>query len=162
MGDRTREGGLYGYALARAYAIESKISQYPRVVVGPCFFDYIRKGSQDAESDCYAEVNRRLADICLKMLAPDVDGHYMIHYLGEAYQACVSTTRHREIHDKALQCIHASLNKFWSMNQSTYVSLDEPCSVNTSENNTRLSLRYMQLLHYFGEYPPVVDGASPQ
>jgi hypothetical protein len=131
---------LYGCAPAKAYEIESQIAQYPRVVVGPYFLGYVHKQAIDPESGYFAELNRWLAKICIDMLIPDVDGQHTIHYLGETYRAYISTTQHREIYDEALRFIYASLDRFRS--------------AKGSRNNTELSLRYMQLLHYFGQYAP--------
>ncbi|MFH0909064.1 MAG: hypothetical protein V1929_09905 [bacterium] len=140
-GTELAPGELYGCAVVKAYEIESRISQYPRIVIGPYFLHYLQAQSQNTETGHHAELNRKLADICLCMLMQDVDGHPTIHYLGETYEKYISTTQHQHIYDKALEFIHASLDRF------------------RSEKNTKLSLRYIQLLNYFEAHNPRTEGA---
>lgn len=129
-------GNLYGCAVAKAYELESKIAQYPRIVVGPYYMQCLRTYSRNTGEDVFAMLNKTFADTCLSMLIQDVDGRDIVHYLGDAYQRHIGTRIHQTLYDRALGFIHASLGRF------------------RSEKNEKLVVRYMQLLNYFEKYQP--------
>ncbi len=132
-------GDLSGCAVVKAYEIESKIAQYPRIVVGPYFLDYLHKQSQNAGMEYHARLNKMLADICLGFLLKDVDGQCIIHYLGGPFRAFMGKESHSYVYAGALKFVQESLSKF------------------RDENNTKLLPRYSQLLDYFVKHAPAED-----
>ncbi len=77
------EGEVYGPALARAYRLESKVAQYPRVVVGEELVRYLQsisglEGITAAEEQAHAD----LATRALGLLAVDDDGCTFLDWLG--------------------------------------------------------------------------------
>jgi hypothetical protein len=74
-------GDPYGPVLASAHRLESRIADYPRIVVGPDVCRYLTwlenlPGGQPATS-----ANRALADMCRTMLTEDDDGCTIVDYL---------------------------------------------------------------------------------
>ena len=135
-GTELTPNNLYGCAVAKAYELESEIAQYPRIVVGPYFINRLQAYSNNSNSDTFAKLNKVYADACLQLLLQDVDGHFIIHYLGNTFQKDFSSAIHQKLYDDALRFIHTSLDKF------------------RLEKNTKLSMRYMLLLNYFEDHRP--------
>lgn len=74
---------IYGPALARAYTIESKVAQYPRVVIGDELVRYLRAIAANPSTDREDMANATVAKACLNLLTQDDDGHAVLDYLGE-------------------------------------------------------------------------------
>ena len=134
--EELHKGELYGAAVAKAYELENYVAQYPRIVVGQRVVDYLIFNMNKSASNIYDEVDRPFAKICLEMLTQDIDGYYVAHYLGGAFQRMVSHNLHKDLYQEALNFIH------------------EHCKKWKDEQNTKLSSRYNHLLSYFLAYPP--------
>ena len=124
-------GEIYGAAVANAYELESKIAQYPRIVVGERVVDYLKTNLNSTQSDIYNEFNRSLAEICLDMIAIDFDGNYMLDYLGPGFKENITKTKHDILYKHALQFVNDQL-EYWQ-----------------KKKNTKLSMRYNHLRAYF-------------
>lgn len=73
---------IYGPALARAHTLESKVAQYPRIVIGEQLLQYLHALSQQPQTTHEASVNSGLASKALELLALDDDGQAFLDYLG--------------------------------------------------------------------------------
>ena len=82
MGGVLTDGSFYGPALAEAHAIESEIAGHPRVVVSPTVLEFL-----DADvfsSDQVVRLGMKaVADICRRMICPDIDGCLIVDFIGE-------------------------------------------------------------------------------
>ena len=130
-GVELKPGELYGAAVARAYEIESIHAQYPRIVVGPRAIAFLEAHKNNKESDVYSTDNRGLAELCLSMLAQDVDGLWILHYLGEEFRRAVTYSHHDEFYAKA-----------WDY-------IEEQLQLHQKSGNSKLAFRYSHLLDYF-------------
>lgn len=81
-----RPNELYGSAIAHAYKLESEVAQWPRVVVGEGLVDYLRHYVTAGDNDISSQFRRNMGNICLELLASDVDGNQIIDYLGHRYR----------------------------------------------------------------------------
>lgn len=135
-GVELRPGELYGAAVARAYELESISAQYPRIVVGPRTIAFLEAHRKNQEQDVYSANNRGLAELCLGMLARDVDGLWILHYLGERFRQAVSHRHHDELYSEA----------------RTYV--EEQLKMHQTSGNSKLAFRYSHLLLYFNAHRP--------
>lgn len=124
-------GELYGAAVANAYEFESKIAQYPRIIIGERVIDYLEACAQGPDSDMFSELNRSLAERCLGMIAIDFDGNYILDYLGQGFKESITKETHKNLFELALKFINEQI-KHWHNNK-----------------NTKLSMRYNHLLAYF-------------
>jgi hypothetical protein len=106
-GVELRPNELYGAAIARSYELESVVAQYPRVVVGNYTVRYLEAHATNPHNDIASRMNREFAEICLQFLAQDVDGVWMLHYLGEKFQQLISGDSHSALYVKALEFIEA-------------------------------------------------------
>lgn len=77
---------IYGASLARAYALESHIANYPRVVVGTELRNYLIQASMQSTNDEISKISSAMANSCLNMLAVDDDGYPFIDFLGEHFK----------------------------------------------------------------------------
>jgi hypothetical protein len=76
--------GIYGPGLYNAYELESKVAQYPRVVIGPTLSDYLIGSSQDPGNSNEAILRRTFAGKCLGLIYEDYDGVTALDYAGKA------------------------------------------------------------------------------
>jgi hypothetical protein len=129
-------GELYGAAVARAYELESEIAQYPRIVVGAETIRLLQAHHANTGQDPYSQVDKALAGLCLDMLVQDVDGNWLVHYLGNEFQRAISHAHHTEIYSTARKFVYEQLME------------------HNATKNTKLALRYSHLLHYFEAHPP--------
>jgi len=84
-------GEAYGPGFFNAYALESRIAQYPRIVIGDSLINYLVNLSnkiQQLPSQTIEDIKlcKSMADSCLKMLVKDLYGHYILDYLGYKFQ----------------------------------------------------------------------------
>jgi hypothetical protein len=137
-------GELYGAAVARAYELESEIAQYPRIVVGAETVKLLQVHHANTGQDLYSQNDKSLAGLCLEMLVQDVDGNWLVHYLGEEFQSAISHAHHTEIYSAAKKFVFEQLME------------------HNASKNTKLAFRYSHLLHYFEAHPPAApEEAQP-
>lgn len=130
-------GELYGAAVARAYELESEVAQYPRIIVGSEAVKFLQLHLSNPELDPFSLTDKALAELCLSMLVQDVDGRWLLHYLGNEFQSSVSHTHHSELYTRA--------RKF----------VCEQLATHQDNHNTKLAFRYSHLLEYFDAHPPI-------
>jgi len=135
-GTELRPGELYGPAIARSYELESEVAQYPRIVVGDRMIEFLNTVANLPPTDNASLYGATIAKKCLQMLVRDIDGQWMIHYLGEAFREAVSRSEHVGMYNDALQFIAAEYSAF------------------RTAGDSKLAIRYFQLLNYFKRYPP--------
>lgn len=142
-GIEIRPGELYGAAVARAYELESIYAQYPRIVVSSRVVSFLQAHANNQEKDVYSANNRALAELCLGMLVLDVDGIWILHYLGDQFRQAVTYRHHNELYSKA--------RKF----------VEEQLQLHQKSANSKLAFRYSHLLLYFDAHRPDVDVHQP-
>lgn len=129
-------GELYGAAIARAYELESKEAQYPRIVVGREIIKYLNAQLASTEQDNLSAYNRGIAKICLDMTIVDVDGLPILHYLGDTFQQHVFGSIYKELYVEAKKYVEEQYAHF----------RDKP--------DSKLAFRYRRLLDYFEAFSP--------
>ncbi len=135
-GVEIRPGELYGPAVVRAYELESEVAQYPRIVVGQKIVQLLEEHRDTSGDTTFIRANRDFSQRCLGMLAQDDDGYWIIHYLGDAFQASVTHSHHSFLYGKARDFVVQQLEE------------------RRSEKNSKLAFRYSQLLAYFEAHAP--------
>lgn len=135
-GAELHENELYGPVVARAYELESTVAQYPRIVVGKEFVQYLQFHSANPDKTAFTEIDRAMANQCLSLLTEDADGNYIIHYLGDGFIDAITHTHHAAMYAKA----HAFVAAEWERLRKI--------------GNSKLSLRYSHLYSYFEAHRP--------
>jgi hypothetical protein len=125
------KGEIYGGALARAYALESKVACYPRIVVGEELIRYLQFTVLQESKDVYATTGKQIAQCCLDLIAVDDDGHPFLDYLGEGFKRHIAAGLDLEVIRRAYQYVIDCSKKF------------------QRERNTTLAFRYTLLRNYF-------------
>lgn len=80
-----RPNELYGSAIACAYKLESETAQWPRIVVGEGLVEYLKHYGTEGGGEPSSQFRRKIAALCLELLATDIDGNTVVDYLGKAY-----------------------------------------------------------------------------
>jgi hypothetical protein len=131
------KGEIYGAALARAYALESKVALYPRIVLGKELIQYLQLTRKQEPTDVYAAAGRQMAECCLDMVAVDADGHVFLDYLGEGFKKHIAAELNVEVIKMAYQQVLKYSERY------------------RRENNTTLAFRYTLLRKYFEAHLPL-------
>lgn len=131
-------GELYGAAVARAYELESEKAGYPRIVVGPQLLQFLSLHSANDQMDPFSRNDQSLAKLCLEMLVQDADGTWMLHYLGQTFQECISAEAHADLYEMAQDFIADELRR------------------HAQNQNEKLRSRYALLARYFHDHTPLV------
>ncbi len=139
MAARFPKADLYGPALAKAHHLESRIAQYPRIVVGPTLVSYLGAVQKEVEQDPAARANRQTASLCMSLLGKDEAGCWFVDYLGEAFAALGGKPdAWKEIRQTAFEFVRHEKERF------------------ERDNDEKLADRYSRLLAYF-----VSHGCTP-
>lgn len=97
LGTELSENNFYGPALARAYTLESKIAQHPRIVVGEELLRYLDLYLTYNGNDPVANYNKVVAGFSKELITRDNDGCAIIDFLGDAIMGMLEETRGKAI-----------------------------------------------------------------
>lgn len=129
-GAELHDGEIYGAVVANSYELET-LAQYPRIIVGNRVIQYLNVAIDRCdESDKAQLINRALAKICLQMIGTDVDGHYILNYLGGGFTEAITKDNSKDMYEAAYKYAHAQYEKY------------------QAERNSKLAVRYNWLLAY--------------
>ena len=78
-------GEIYGPALAAAHGLESKLADWPRILVGQGAVDFISHCSSLSGAEPEHEMNRQMARLCSDLIMQDIDGLMALDYLSERF-----------------------------------------------------------------------------
>lgn len=134
-GTELRRGELYGPAIARAYELESRCAHYPRIVVGDETIKFLEILQMQPDISPEAKYSIEMAKVCRSLIAKDVDGRHIVHYLGRPFQNYISHRTHKESYLNAIQFVEEEYERF------------------KKEGDTKHEERYLQLLTYFKNNP---------
>ena len=130
-GTELHENELYGAVVAKAYELESKVAQYPRIVISPQTMNFIENHSRSSSEDVLSRYSKKLSIMCLEIIEKDIDGHYIVNYLGKGFQRYVSKGQHSLLYKPAFEFVSKQLEK------------------HKQNQNTKLAFRYSILRNYF-------------
>ncbi len=125
------KGEIYGAALARAYALESRIAVYPRIVLGGELVRYLQLTLKQDSQDIYTTAGRQMAQCCIDMIAIDDDGQPFLDYLGAGFKRHIAADLNVEVIRRAYRHVIERSEKY------------------QREHNITLAFRYTLLRNYF-------------
>ena len=139
IGTEIDDREVYGPVLYRAYELENKIAQYPRIVIGNHTINYLNSiietneplDNQAAEDLQYC---KDMAKLCKKMFIRDLDGCVILDFLGEAFLYVFNKNPKIElknVFNMALEFVKSEYSRF------------------KSQGDRKLALRYYLLYNYF-------------
>lgn len=141
VGTQMQSGEVYGAGLERAHHLESKLAEYPRILVGRTLIDYLRWiESLDVKTN-FGRNAKANADLCRRMLLVDPsDGRVMLDFLGDSFREAVDGRVERKVLDDAYTFVRDQ--------QLT-------CARN---GNDLMAARYFRLRSYFERRLPAWKG----
>jgi hypothetical protein len=80
-----RPADPYGPALAKAHQLESKVADYPRIIIGPGLLSYLDATIKNPDTDAPAQANRAVAADCGRHVTQDTDGCWIVDYLNDTF-----------------------------------------------------------------------------
>jgi len=128
------DGDLLGPALVNAYTLESKIADYPRIVVGRGVGTFCERMLDGVATDKGTQVDQRVAHIIRELICQAPDGASMIHVLGKRFREI----GHRDLGLGMIDRANAFVN-----------SEHERWRADGSERGHRLLAKYERLKGYF-------------
>ncbi len=141
LGTELENGEIYGPILYKAYELEHKVAEYPRIVIGQELINYLGQlanGHLQMEKQVEEDVKlcKLMATNCLKMIVRDLDGVPILDYLGDDFIRSINENsekakEYKNVFDLALQFIEAEYAK------------------RKQAGDKKLALRYYLLLNYF-------------
>ena len=137
IGMNITKNEIYGPVLSRAHALESKIANYPRIVVGNELVRYLEATMNQEPKDIGALIAKKTAENCLKCLAVDDDGYPFVDYLGEYYCKMFGGAIDVSVIQKAYEQVIKFTQKY------------------QNEKNSKLAFRYTLLRNYFEKRLPI-------
>ncbi len=130
------DNNIYGSALVKAYDLESKIAQYPRIVIGEELESYLKSVVDEEETDEYSRIRKKAAGLCQELLKYDDDGYPIIDYLGDGFKRHVSSSVFSQT-KKAIESSHKNLINQYEKHRKN--------------KDSKLALRYSLLRNYFND-----------
>ncbi len=130
IGMEIDQNELYGAALLNSYELESKVAQYPRIVIGKNLIQYLEHYKKIKPDNKYDQLNQEFAKRCFRIITKDIDGKYIIDYLGNNFKEYYGRDL-SEIIDKA------------------YMALVKEYDSHIARGDSKLAFRYSLLRSYF-------------
>jgi hypothetical protein len=141
LGTELDNGEIYGPVLYKAYELEHKVAEYPRIVIGRELVNYLtalaNKHQQlPAQTNEDVELCKVMATSCLKMIVRDLDGVPILDYLGSDFLQSINENpeqakKFEEVLNQAFQFVESEYKK------------------RKQSGDRKLALRYYLLLNYF-------------
>lgn len=129
-----RPNELYGAAIAHSYCLESKIAQWPRVVVGAGLTNYLRHYQQTADGGLSNQFRSVMAQKCLDLLAVDKDEHTILDYLGPEFRSVSPDTFNDIVISKAQIFVRAQIQHWQQQKNEKLLHRYEQVAAYISEN----------------------------
>jgi hypothetical protein len=128
---------IYGPVLSRAYTLESRVADYPRIVVGEEMMRYLHLLVSQAQESNLAKVSAKTAQSCLDCMATDNDGHVFVDHMGKYF------------HDQIAGKVDGAVI------QMAYDKVVEFGETHKKAKNSKLAFRYALLRDYFEDRLPI-------
>lgn len=131
IGAEMYESELYGPVVANAYHLESKIAQYPRIVLGDGLISYFNAIKAATDQDVFTKANKLMVNNSEQMIAVDDDGRFFVDYLSDVFRKEFVKSMSAKPVFEAYEYILSQSAK-WQ-----------------AERNSQMAFRYTHLRNYF-------------
>jgi hypothetical protein len=143
IGTELESDELYGPAFFNAYTLESKIAKLPRIVIGEELINYlmhlknkIQQVPNQKNEDL--EVCKIMGENCLKMIVKDIDGQYILDYLGEQF----SDNFKKNLSDDGQR-------EYVEICKRAFNFVEQEYERRKQAKDEKLAIRYFMLYNYF-------------
>ncbi len=89
IGCMLEENEIYGPAAVRAWELENTVAKYPRIIIGDDLIRLLQISKMETQDDVQKQINKDIAEKCLKSFMRDGDGQYALDYLGKEYSTSI-------------------------------------------------------------------------
>lgn len=146
LGTELDNGEIYGPVLYKAYELEHKVAEYPRIVIGQELINYLGQlanGHQQIQGQVKEDVElcKLMATNCLKMIVRDLDGVPILDYLGDEFLRSINENPERA-------------KDFESVSDLALKFVESEYAKRKQAGDRKLALRYYLLLNYFKAKKP--------
>jgi len=136
-------GEAYGPGFFNAYALESKIAQYPRIVIGDQLINYLMNLSnknQQLPNQVVEDIElcKIMADNCRGMIVRDLDGYPILDYLGDKFADNFTENLSEESKEKMPEIFNLAFN-----------FIESEYKRRRDARDRKLASRYFMLYNYF-------------
>jgi hypothetical protein len=140
LGTELDNGEIYGPVLYKAYELESKIAEYPRIVVGRELINYLTtlaNAHEQVPRQTKEDIDlcKLMATNCLKMIVRDLDGVPILDYLGAEFLQSINENSERA-------------KEYESVFRLALAFVESEYSRRKQAGDKKLALRYYLLLNY--------------
>jgi len=134
---------VYGPGFFSAYELESKIAQYPRIVIGDTLINYLmnlshKKSQLPDQIKEDLEICKVMADNCLKMFIRDLDGFTVLDYLGKNFIDNFTEYTPEDQEEDSTKVLSMAFN-----------FVEDEFKKQRHTRNRKLAPRYFMLYNYF-------------
>jgi len=133
--------GIYGSAYYAAYKLESKVAKHPRIVLGDELITYLDIWRSNNGNDPETNSNKKLADICSRVIYKDLDGRPILDFLSPDLLSMFNP----HIDKKTLVTIEQERDKSFKFVQKEL----ERLRTNQDSENPELAFYYAHLMDYY-------------
>ena len=132
-GAALEDGRFYGPGLAEVHTLESKVAEYPRVVVSSKFHGFLSDEQAYSHDRDVDQAMKRLANTCRSLIFQDVDGCWIVDFCGKGMRNLPGPdTQRSHAVSMAYDFVQSEADRF------------------RQEGDSKLALRY-HLLHQYME-----------
>ena len=129
---------FYGPVLGKAYFLESKVAQYPRIVIGNELMSNLKKWETINPSDELESVNHTLANLSSQWITVDGDGRLILDYLGLGLKYIADNYPSLNLNELVPSNIIPEI----------ITCLNEQMTSIENQQDTKLGLRYLAFQNY--------------
>lgn len=132
MAGQLAPAGIYGPALAAAHQLESKVAEYPRIMVGARLREYLCALAANSEDSAPASINRETGRLCRSLLGQDRNGDWIVDYLNAGFaKICTDSEGWAELRAGAYKFVRRERDRF------------------QQERDEKLAARYERMAEYY-------------
>ena len=118
LGMEIDDGKFYGPALADVHHIESKVAEYPRIVVSDQAIEFAKADFRFSANPPIEQIreieqlNQQTGKLCRALMHKDTDGQMIVNFMGEPMRELALSTRETFPVKEAYQFVQAERNRF--------------------------------------------------
>ncbi len=164
--DKLPDKDIFGPVLARAQHLESRLAQWPRILIGDGLVTYLRMMVESADGVEMDAAISHLIESCIALMTKDIDGWAVLDYLGEHERSIAAQTggikRNAEV-QRWISERHPTPAPVEPVNaeRMAYCFVKGQAEKYREQRIEKLALRYAATLQYFQSrahlWPGLVD-----
>ena len=139
LGSKYENGEIYGPISSRVFELEHNVAQYPRIVIGDDLIQFLRTviTYPGGVNDWDAGYCKGTAEHCLKRIKKDLDGIYILDYLGQTARDDIEKVSKEDVLNEAYE--------------AAFAFIDSEYKIYQKNRDQKLAQRYFMLRQYFIE-----------